>query len=104
MINKIPGLGKEMQLKATTLDLSFDETFKKRRIADAYERLLLEVMHGNQYLFVHRQEVEQAWNWIDGIIAAWETTDESPKPYPAGSWGPVASVSLLAQDGREWDE
>ena len=104
MINKIPGLGKRMQLKATTLDLSFDETFKKKRIADAYERLLLEVMHGNQYLFVHRQEVEHAWQWIDGIIAAWETTDESPKPYPAGSWGPVAAVTLLAQDGREWDE
>lgn len=104
MINKIPGLGKRMQLKATTLDLSFDETFKKKRIADAYERLLLEVMHGNQYLFVHRQEVEHAWQWIDGIIAAWETTDESPKAYPAGSWGPVAAVTLLAQDGREWDE
>ncbi|RUO43398.1 glucose-6-phosphate dehydrogenase [Idiomarina aquatica] len=104
MLNKIPGLGKRMQLKATTLDLSFDETFKKKRIADAYERLLLEVMHGNQYLFVHRQEVEHAWDWVDSIIAAWETTEATPKPYPAGSWGPVAAVSLLAQDGREWDE
>ncbi|WP_404402858.1 glucose-6-phosphate dehydrogenase [Idiomarina seosinensis] len=104
MINKIPGLGKRMQLKATTLDLSFDQTFKKKRIADAYERLLLEVMHGNQYLFVHRLEVEHAWQWIDGILAAWEVTDESPKLYPAGSWGPLAAVTLLAQDGREWDE
>ncbi|MGM0482184.1 MAG: glucose-6-phosphate dehydrogenase [Pseudomonadota bacterium] len=104
MLNKIPGLGKRMQLKATKLDLSFDETFEKKRIAEAYERLFLEAMHGNQYLFVHRDEVEHAWRWIDGIIAAWENTEDKPKSYPAGTWGPVSAVSLLAQDGRHWDE
>ncbi|MGM0526066.1 MAG: glucose-6-phosphate dehydrogenase [Pseudomonadota bacterium] len=104
MLNKIPGLGKNMQLKATTLDLSFDETFEKKRIADAYERLLLEAMHGNQYLFVHRDEVEHAWRWVDGILDAWQTTEEKPKSYQAGTWGPVAAISLLAHDGRQWDE
>ncbi len=29
--------------------------------------LLLEAMLGNQYLFVRRDEVEQAWKWVDGI-------------------------------------
>jgi len=104
ILNKIPGLGKRMHLKATNLDLSFDETFERKRIADAYERLLLEAMHGNQYLFVHRDEVEYAWRWIDGIVAAWENYEQPPKHYQAGTWGPVASVSLLAHDGRQWDE
>ncbi|MFC0445004.1 glucose-6-phosphate dehydrogenase [Pseudidiomarina halophila] len=104
MMNKIPGLGKRMQLKPTTLDLSFYETFESKRIADAYERLLLEAIEGNQYLFVHREEVEHAWRWIDGIRSAWSEVDEAPKSYPAGTWGPVASVALLAQDGREWDD
>ncbi|MGM0429859.1 MAG: glucose-6-phosphate dehydrogenase [Pseudomonadota bacterium] len=104
ILNKIPGLGKRMHLKATNLDLSFDETFEKKRIADAYERLLLEAMHGNQYLFVHRNEVEYAWRWIDGIVAAWENHEQPPKHYQAGTWGPVSSVSLLARDGRQWDE
>lgn len=104
MMNKVPGLGQRMQLKPTTLNLSFFETFDSERIADAYERLLLEAMQGNQYLFVHRDEVEHAWRWIDGIRNAWEAAGDEPKSYQAGTWGPAASVTLMAQDGREWDD
>ena len=70
----------------------------------AYERLILEVMQGNQALFIHRAEVERSWQWIDSIQDAWAKANEPPKPYPAGSWGPVASVALLARDEREWEE
>ncbi|NRB25105.1 glucose-6-phosphate dehydrogenase [Shewanella sp.] len=104
MMNKVPGLEQKQRLQTTKLDLSFSETFKSERIADAYERLLLEAMLGNQALFVRRDEVEQAWTWVDGIIQAWEESNEKPKAYPAGSWGPVASVALIAKDGRSWDE
>ncbi|BAJ02288.1 glucose-6-phosphate dehydrogenase [Shewanella violacea] len=104
MMNKVPGLEQKQRIQTTKLDLSFSETFKNERIADAYERLLLEAMLGNQALFVRRDEVEQAWTWVDGIIQAWEESNEKPKPYPAGSWGPVASVALIAKDGRSWDE
>ena len=104
IMNKIPGLGENMQLQQSKLDLSFDETFKSQRIADAYERLLLEAMLGNQYLFVRRDEVEQAWKWVDGILGAWKANNEPPKSYQAGTWGPVAAISLLARDDRNWDE
>lgn len=104
IMNKIPGLGETMQLQQSKLDLSFDETFQAQRIADAYERLLLEAMLGNQYLFVRRDEVEQAWKWVDGILDAWRMNNEPPKAYPAGTWGPVAAISLLARDDRNWDE
>ena len=104
IMNKIPGLGENMQLQQSKLDLSFDETFKSQRIADAYERLLLEAMLGNQYLFVRRDEVEQAWKWVDGILGAWKANNEPPKAYQAGTWGPVAAISLLARDDRNWDE
>jgi glucose-6-phosphate 1-dehydrogenase len=104
VLNKVPGLSKGVQLQKTMLDLSFSETFRGERIADAYERLLLEAMRGNQALFIRRDEVEQAWTWIDSIQDAWEAQNEPPKPYAAGTWGPVASVALLARDGREWDE
>lgn len=104
IMNKIPGLGENMQLQQSKLDLSFDETFKAQRIADAYERLLLEAMLGNQYLFVRRDEVEQAWKWVDGILDAWRINNEPPKAYQAGTWGPVAAISLLARDDRNWDE
>jgi glucose-6-phosphate 1-dehydrogenase len=104
VLNKVPGLGKGVHLQRTMLDLSFSETFKNERIADAYERLLLEAMRGNQTLFIRRDEVEQAWTWVDSIQDAWQAQNEPPKPYAAGTWGPVASVALLARDGREWDE
>jgi len=104
MLNKVPGIGEGVQLQRTMLDLSFSEAFADDRIADAYERLILEVMHGNQALFVHRDEVERSWTWIDSIQDAWARSNEPPKKYPAGTWGPVASVALLARDGREWEE
>jgi glucose-6-phosphate 1-dehydrogenase len=104
MLNKVPGIGKGVQLQRTLLDLSFSEAFAEERIADAYERLILEVMHGNQALFVHRDEVERSWRWVDSVQDAWAGCNEPPKSYPAGSWGPVASVALLARDGREWEE
>ena len=61
-------------------------------------------MLGNQSLFVRRDEVEAAWSWIDGILDAWAQSNELPRPYSAGSWGPVASIAMLARDEREWDE
>ena len=103
MMNKIPGLSKGLHLQRTMLDLSFSETFKGERIPDAYERLLLEAMRGNQALFIRRDEVEQAWTWVDSIQEAWQEQHEPPKAYAAGTWGPIA-ISLLARDGREWDE
>ena len=104
MMNKVPGLGKGVRLQRSILDLSFTEAFKSVRIPDAYERLLLEAMQANQTLFIRRDEVEQAWTWIDSIQEAWRELQEPPKPYPAGSWGPVASTALLSRDGREWSE
>lgn len=106
VMNKVPGLkGKgSMDLQKSKLNLSFSETFKDERIADAYEKLLLEVMLGNQALFVRRDEVEQAWKWVDSILAAWKDSNEPPESYQAGSWGPVASIALLAREDRAWYE
>lgn len=104
MLNKVPGLEQTQRLQTTKLDLSFNQAFKNLRIADAYERLLLEVIKGNQALFVRRDEVEASWAWCDSILSAWKSTGQSLKTYPAGSSGPVASVALIARDGRSWDE
>lgn len=106
VMNKVPGLTSSgaMGLQKSKLNLSFQEEFSDERIADAYEKLLLEVMLGNQALFVRRDEVEQAWRFVDGILAAWEGSNEPPEEYHAGTWGPVSSIVLLAKDGRAWYE
>jgi len=104
ILNKVPGLDHKHKLQTTKLDLSFSETFNESHLADAYERLLLESMRGIQALFVHRDEVEAAWTWVDSIIEAWDKDGESAKPYQAGTWGPVASVAMITRDGRSWNE
>jgi glucose-6-phosphate 1-dehydrogenase len=97
---KDPGPG-GMRLVYVPLDMSFAQAFKVRS-PDAYERLILDVIRGNQTLFMRRDEVEAAWQWIDPILEAWSSTSEQPKPYAAGTWGPSASFSLLGD--RTWHD
>ncbi len=97
---KEPGPG-GFNLRPVSLDLSFAETFGVG-YPDAYERLLMEVLRGNPALFMRRDEVEAAWNWIDGIIEGWETSKQKVESYVAGSWGPPASSLLLDRDDRAW--
>ncbi|ADU69601.1 glucose-6-phosphate dehydrogenase [Pantoea sp. At-9b] len=104
ILNKVPGLDHKHKLQTTKLDLSYSETFNQSHLADAYERLLLETMRGIQALFVRRDEVEAAWTWVDSIIDAWNADADAPKPYQAGTWGPVASVAMITRDGRSWNE
>lgn len=104
IMNKAPGLDHKHRLQTTKLDLSFSETFNQTHLADAYERLLLEAMRGIQALFVRRDEVEEAWKWVDSIMEAWAMDNDAPKPYQAGTWGPIASVAMIARDGRSWNE
>ena len=106
VMNKVPGLTStgSMDLQKSKLNLSFSEEFESKRIADAYEKLLLEVMIGNQALFVRRDEIEQAWHWVDSIRSAWDASNEPPASYQAGTWGPVSSIALLAREERSWYE
>ena len=106
VMNKVPGLTSSgsMDLQKSKLNLSFSEAFADDRIPDAYEKLLLEVMLGNQALFVRRDEIEQAWTWVDSILEAWKSSNEPPEPYQAGTWGPVDSIGLLARANRSWYE
>jgi glucose-6-phosphate 1-dehydrogenase len=99
---KDPGPG-GMRLQHVPLDMSFAEAFGVRN-PDAYERLLMDVVRGNQTLFMRRDEVEAAWRWIDPILDAWAESGDLPKPYTAGTWGPSAAVALIERDGRTWYE
>ena len=102
VMTKEQGLDKGMQLRSGPLQLNFSDTWHSARIPDAYERLLLEVMRGNQNLFVRKDEIEYAWKWCDQLIAGWKHSGEAPKPYAAGTWGPMSSIALITRDGRAW--
>jgi glucose-6-phosphate 1-dehydrogenase len=102
MMIKDPGPG-GMRLREVPLNLSFAETFAERT-PEAYERLLLDVVRGNQTLFMRRDELEAAWRWVDPIRRAWDNSSDSTQPYTAGTWGPTGSIALIERDGRTWYE
>ena len=99
---KDPGPG-GMRLRQIALDVSFAATFQERN-PDAYERLIMDVIRGNQTLFMRRDEVEAAWAWIDPILNAWTENRQEVQSYTAGTWGPSASIALIERDGRTWHE
>ena len=96
-------LGPGMDVRTVDLNLN-PKSRGNKRSADAYERLLLDVIKGDQTLFVRQDELEQAWHWIDPILIDWESTTSPPEYYSCGSWGPAGSTLLLAKDGRLWHE
>lgn len=101
MMAKEPGSG--MKLRPVSLNLDLESAFTARR-AEAYERLLIDVIKGRLTHFMRRDELEAAWAWVEPIIDGWKQLGEKPKPYTAGSWGPAASSALMAREGTSWVE
>jgi len=99
---KDPGPG-GMRLRGVSLDMSFAESFSVRH-PDAYERLLMDTIRSNQTLFMRRDEVEAAWQWIDPILKGWESSGQAVQGYTAGTWGPSQAIALIERDGRTWHE
>lgn len=102
---KEPGPG-GMRLVDVPLDMTFAEALgpDAEEVPDAYERLIMDVIRGNQTLFMRGDEVEAAWAWTDPIINGWTNRNDVPKPYDTGSAGPDDALMLLHRDGRRWRE
>jgi glucose-6-phosphate 1-dehydrogenase len=102
---KEPGPG-GMRLVDVPLDMTFAEALgpDAETAPEAYERLIMDVIRGNQTLFMRGDEVEAAWRWTDPIIQGWEARNDVPKPYDSGSSGPEDALMLLHRDGRKWRE
>jgi glucose-6-phosphate 1-dehydrogenase len=103
LMHKKPGMN-EVKLAQVPLNLSLGDAFGETRRRIAYERMLLDVLKNNSALFVRRDEVEAAWQWIDGIIDGWKTTGQKVKQYTAGSWGPSAAIAMTERNGHSWHE
>ena len=66
--------------------------------------MLLDLIEGEQTLFLRRDEVEAQWRWVDAIRASWAADGGAVKPYAAGTWGPNAAIALTERDGRSWND
>lgn len=104
MVSKKQSLKERLATEKRTLNLDFLDSSDESRIADAYERLFLEVIKGDQWLFVSRDEIEASWHWCDELLAAWRDRKVPTKAYSAGSWGPSKAEVLIESDNRSWYE
>ncbi len=105
LMAKVPGLDREgIRLRQVPLNIAMPDAFSGAVRRIAYERLLLDLVEGDQTLFVRRDEVEAQWDWVDAIRAGWEADGLTPKTYTAGSWGPSAAIALAERDGVTWHE
>jgi glucose-6-phosphate 1-dehydrogenase len=95
--SKVPGSA--MEVRDVSMDFLYGESFTESS-PEAYERLILDVLLGDQTLFPRNEEVDASWRVIDPLEKSWART--KPEKYRAGEWGPKAAEEMLAREGRVW--
>jgi glucose-6-phosphate 1-dehydrogenase len=96
---KVPGAG--MSIRTVHMDFLYGGAFREG-VPEAYERLILDAMLGDQTLFTREDEVDEQWKLVDAMVGAWGRDRPSFPDYAAGSWGPALADELLHRDGRSW--
>jgi glucose-6-phosphate 1-dehydrogenase len=99
---KVPDTPSET--RSVDMEFLYKESFAGAVLPDAYERLLLDVMHGDASLFTRSDEIEMAWRVMDPVLEGWEGSPKAPHlgSYKPGSWGPQEAEDFMALDGRAW--
>jgi glucose-6-phosphate 1-dehydrogenase len=101
MMAKEPGSG--LRMLPVSLNLDLQQAFTERR-AEAYERLLIDVIRGRLTHFMRRDELEAAWAWVEPILNGWKQLGDRPRSYTAGTFGPAGSSALMARENMAWAE
>jgi glucose-6-phosphate 1-dehydrogenase len=99
MSAKMPG--SSLRIEPVKMDFHYGTSFGKAT-PEAYERLLLDAMSGDPTLFARRDEVEEAWKFVDAIRDAWQANPEDLTFYSSGSWGPAEADELIKRHGTTW--
>lgn len=97
-MTKIPGPG-GYRYQPISLKLDYSDTFKER-FPEAYERLLIDVIRGNQTLFMRQDELQAAWKWTESISNSWKKVEQENILYEAGTWGPK---DKLMDESQSWE-
>jgi glucose-6-phosphate 1-dehydrogenase len=96
---KVPG--PMFRVRSVEMDFSYAENFVGPT-ADAYERLILDVMVGDPMLFIRVDEVDQAWRIVDPMLQCFAKGEPPLAFYAAGTWGPNSADWLIEEHGHEW--
>ena len=99
-VTKSPG--SSMNLHPVSMDFSYGDSFRGQ-LVEAYTRLLLDAVLGDQTLYARGDSVDTAWTFVSPILDGWRSNSQARVyPYDAGSWGPPEADRLLQADGRTW--
>jgi len=93
--------GPQVHIESVKMDFHYNTEFPTSS-PEAYERLLLDVMIGDQTLFMRRDAVETAWRWVVPILEHWSQNQRPLPTYPDDSWGPAEADALIEATGRRW--
>jgi glucose-6-phosphate 1-dehydrogenase len=92
--------GPDLKLGAVTMDFRYGEVFGGQS-PEAYERLLLDAIHGDATLYARGDWVEHAWSILMPVLDAWAEGGE-PSSYEAGTWGPPEADEFIRKEGDAW--
>jgi len=93
--------GNKLALEPVEMKFSYQEGFGSRG-TDAYERILLDILHGDQMLFNRTDELRSSWEFITNILQGWEKSVPPLYIYDDGTDGPKEAKELIEKDGRHW--
>jgi len=93
--------GTKLALEPVEMKFSYQDGFGSRG-TDAYERVLLDILHGDQMLFNRTDELMSSWEFITNILQGWQENNPPLFEYEDGTWGPKEAQDLIEKDGRHW--
>jgi glucose-6-phosphate 1-dehydrogenase len=96
---KVPGPA--IRIRSVHMEFEYGSAFTDEP-PEAYERLLVDCLHGDSTLFTRHDEVEAAWAVVTSLLQGWARAKGPIPVYEAGSWGPAEAMDLLERDGRRW--
>lgn len=98
----VKGPGTKLSISKLSMEFKYHNAFAVD-LPDAYERLLLDCMRGDQTLFIKNDALDLAWSLVDPVREAWADSKKFPLyAYEAGSEGPPEAESLIERGGRKW--
>ncbi len=99
VIAKTPG--NNLSLGTVDMNFSYQDQFGHKG-ADAYEKVLLDILAGDQMLFNRSDELESSWQFITQILEGWSKESAPLYQYQPGTWGQKESFELIERNGRKW--
>ncbi|OGH19406.1 MAG: glucose-6-phosphate dehydrogenase [Candidatus Levybacteria bacterium RIFCSPHIGHO2_12_FULL_38_12] len=99
VVAKVPG--STLSLKTVDMKFTYASEFGTKG-SDAYEKILQDILHGDQMLFNRSDELESSWEFINQILLGWHKSSQKPLIYEPGTWGPKEALDLIERDGKKW--